>query len=124
MELTGSMIEWLANGQRGVSSETIFTHLTGIKAGSFRDHPYDTSDFMRCEKLLIQCPELRKELPRMADLGSVWAGLIADWDTIVALVNEENPEWMTKSSSTPKAYRRIRSIIEKVRRDEAERLTA
>ena len=122
MVITNGMIDWLANGQRGASSETIFTHLTGVEAGSFRDHPHDSSDFMRCEKLLIQCPELRKELARMADLGPVWTRLVADWGMIVALVNEENPDWMTKSGRAPKAYKHIRGIIEKVRRDEAELL--
>lgn len=120
MDITNGMIQWLANGNRGVSSETLFTHLTGIEAGKYRDHPHDPSDFMRCERLLMQCPELRDELHRMAELGPVWAALVADWDVIVALVNAESPKWMTACARAPKAYQRICDIIAKARREAAE----
>lgn len=114
MELTKSMIQWLASGRRGVSSETMFTHLTGVecRGGWMGDYPHDPSDLMRCERLLRQCPELRAELHRMAELGPVWATLVADWDSLVALVIEEAPDWMDGTGCATKAYERMREIID------------
>lgn len=114
MKLTDSMIQWLASGQRGTSSETIFTHLTGVNAlgSSGMDHPHDPSDLMRCEKLLRQCPELRAAMPRMAECGPVWQQLVDEWDALVALVLEDAPDWMKGRGSAKKAYDRMCEIID------------
>ena len=113
MTITDGMIQWLANGRRGVSSETIFTHLTGVDArGSYPlDYPHDPSDLMRCERLLRQCPELRAKMHRMGELSPVWQQLVAEWDSLVALVINEAPSWMDGKGSAPKAYKRMREII-------------
>jgi len=52
---------WLKIGERGISSNTMFTHLTGhnVMGGAHKGHPYDTADFRRCRLLLEQVPSLK-----------------------------------------------------------------
>lgn len=80
---------WLASGERGISSNTIFTHLTGVDAlrDWGMDHPHDPADFRRCRLLVAQVPELRPLLPRMADVSPVWAALVNRWDEICACMD-------------------------------------
>src|SRR4051812_25887588 len=55
-------IEWLLSGERGVSSESIFAHLTGIPiAGRVATNylPSDAGDLRRCRKLLEVVPSFR-----------------------------------------------------------------
>ena len=115
MNLSPEAVEWLANGQRGISSNAIFTHLTGVDAmgrwtfpGS--NHPSDPDDLHRCRLLLERCPELRAELPRMATRSKVWARLVAEWDALCAMLDEEAPEWRQGRGSAPRTYARMNEI--------------
>lgn len=77
-------INWLATGRRGISSNTMFTVLTGVDAlnGSSGSHPLDPDDLHRCIDLLKSVPELRQDLHKMAEHSLQWAGLIANWEEI------------------------------------------
>lgn len=94
--ISENLIQWLANGERGVSSETIVHHVTGLDMGRnfFSDHPWDPSDLGRCIKLLERCPELdlgfREKMPKVS---SVWASLVEHWDELAALLEDEVPGW-------------------------------
>ena len=99
---------WLANGNRGISSEAITSHLTGI---NFRGpwglgHPYDPSDFGRCMELLEAVPEFRPRLKEMAEVSPVWAELVENWDELEKLYKEEFP-----TGKAPKLYDRMQEII-------------
>jgi hypothetical protein len=87
--------EWLAAGERGISSEAIVSHLTATEIGdrmfARSDHPHDPSDFRRCEVLLRQVPVARVTFPDMASRSPHWAVLVEHWDDLVALMEEENP---------------------------------
>lgn len=92
--ISSQAIEWLASGERGVSSEFMFYVFTGIPAGNVRmhyTHPSDTDDFKRCEKLLRQCPEFRTNLDELRLASPVWDNLVSNWDRIVELIEEEAP---------------------------------
>jgi hypothetical protein len=110
---------WLANGERGMSSEAMFCHLTGIKCtrrSPSRDartaHPYDPADLRRCRLLLEQVPELQGLLPKMAKLSGPWARLIRDWDVICSTMDAELPNWRTPhGESAPKTYALIKAAI-------------
>lgn len=117
MNLSPEMILWLGNGERGVSSNTIFTKLTGVDAlGDWPgSHPHDPADLMRCEKLLRLFPELRLRMPEMAAVSPEWAGLVAEWNDLVALVLEEAPEWMKGRGRAPKTFNRMQQIIDGAR---------
>lgn len=86
--ITPEMIQWLANGRRGSSSETMFSWLTGVNCFtpcyfcSQTQHPCDASDFERCVNLLNQCPTLRPHLATLAELSDVWAGLVSAWSML------------------------------------------
>lgn len=104
---------WLADGERGVSSNTIFEHLTGISAvGKWGGgYPRDPGDFRRCRLLLERVPELVPLLPRMAEVSPVWAALVAGWDSLCATMDAECPYWRTgRGGSAPKTYEMMRAI--------------
>lgn len=108
--------KWLASGERGMSSEAMFTHLTGVKCGDdwgFDSIPYDPSDFRRCQLLLEQVPELHPIFPRMAEVSPKWAALVQAWPNIVKAMDEEVPEWREGRSgkSCPTAYQLIKQAI-------------
>lgn len=118
LKVSQGMVEWLASGRRGVSSNTMFTHLTGINA--LRDcgsgsHPHDPDDLDRCLQLLHDVKELRPLLPKMAEYSREWAALIEHWDQIeIAHLNEVGLGW-TKARSAPKTYAVMRSILDPLR---------
>lgn len=97
---------WLASGERGLSSETIFQHLTGVKV--IKDHwesrfpftPSDPADLRRCRLLLEQVPELAPRIGEMATASPEWAGLVARWDEICAAMDKESPEWRNPTRHT------------------------
>lgn len=102
-------IRWLAEGERGISSNAIFEVLTGYKAtGRWGlGHPRDPDDFRRCELLLSAVPDLRDEMHNMVNVSPVWANLVRDWDKIKGMILEEAPNWEGRAS---KAYDYMKSI--------------
>lgn len=111
-----NITRWLASGHRGISSEAIVSHLTGVPIGGssgFGTYPYDPSDFNRCHELLTQCPELRLELHRMAELGPVWAALVERWDNLTRLFLAEVAQGTGKAPRTYKVMAELRDITEK-----------
>lgn len=102
---------WLASGERGTSSETMFTVMTGIDAlkGWRKDHPYDPDDFRRCRLLLEQVPELAPMLPKMAGVSPQWTELVRIWDELCTTMDEEAPDWRDgRNWSCPKTYNLIK----------------
>lgn len=121
LQVDTDLIEWLAGGERGISSNAIVKRITGLSTGLRRrgmDYPLDPADFKRCEKLLRAVPALRPELHRMSDVSPVWAALVARWDEIAALLEEEAPGVYDGALSrrAPNTYALMRSIIEEVAR--------
>lgn len=107
--LQTKILEWLANGETGNSSQTIAFTVLGIKF-NHANHPYDPADFRRCMELLDAVPELRerKHMKKVAALSDEWKGLVARWDEIEALLREELAE---KTGRGPRTYEVIKSII-------------
>jgi len=86
------MVQWLASGERGISSNTLFTELTGVDAlGTWmRSHPHDPSDFRRCLQLLEIAPELRPKLFQMRSVSKEWERLVGHWPKIEKTLREES----------------------------------
>jgi hypothetical protein len=104
---------WLLHGERGASSETIVTHLTGVPITQRSSHPYDPSDFRRCERLLRAVPAAAIDLHRMSDLSPVWARFVAAWDELVALGESEAPGIFGSANgrgSASRMYARMQEI--------------
>lgn len=107
-------IEWLLSGDTGISSKTICAVMTGSKkADSFGpDVPHDPSDFGRCYRLLQNFPEWRARLPEVAAAYPIWGPMVAAWDELTALYEQEK---QNKSGMAPKLYERMRTLIDEGR---------
>ncbi len=111
-------IEWLINGEVGVSSKTICSVMLGTVDTSRDDawceysHPHDPDDFMRCRLLLKRIPEWRSELHRVAEIFPSWRYLVEYWDELDALYEEEVPN---DKGRAPRLYARMNELIEKAR---------
>lgn len=109
--------EWLASGERGLSSEAMVQRMTGQRIGrrgSRGDHPWDLDDFRRCELLLRQVPIARILLPTMERQGPVWARLVEHWDEIVELAEREVPSMFTpghRGGRAPLAGARMKAVL-------------
>lgn len=124
MTVPSDVRDWLAFGERGISSNTIVSTLFGIDAnkGWCGSYPHDPDDLTRCVKLIESCPSVVERFDLMRYVGPVWAGLVDAWPELVAMLNEEIPNWRTRvGGSAPKTYARMREIITK---GEAEMLAA
>lgn len=121
--LPAGAAEWLLQGERGISSETIFSHLTGIPLTRHGQMwpPADAHDLARCRRLLDQVPKFRAALPRMAELGDRWAALIARWDEVCALMDEEAPDWRRGNGTAPRTNDLLFRIERQVLHDRAVR---
>lgn len=96
-----AIVEWLANGRTGLSSEAMAFYLGFgiIRKEDGRFHPHDPSDFNRCLGLLRAAPGLRKKLPEMAKLSKQWKRLVAAWEQIEAeFLREVGPDWSKNPS--------------------------
>ena len=118
MSLARQVANWMANGERGISSETMAFWLAfGERNGQHPTHnyPHDPADFDRCLRLLAAAPLLRVLLPKMAEVGPVWAALVTRWDEIERSHLEEVGLGWTKARSAPKTYTLMRAVIDGAR---------
>lgn len=104
-------IGWLANGETGLSSETMAFWLAFDVKKDDDSHPHDPDDLDRCLMLLDAVPEMRPHLPRMAEISPEWAALVANWDVIERSHLDEVGLGWTKAKSAPKTYELMRATI-------------
>lgn len=105
-------IRWLANGETGTSSKAMAFWLAfGERMDDTYNYPHDPADFDRCLRLLTQVPEMRAQLPRMAEVGPEWAALVGRWDEIEACHLDEVGLGWSKARRAPRTYELMSSII-------------
>jgi len=75
---------WIANGETGSSSKTMWNCFMGNKNFSFA-HPYDPDDFKRCYKLLKAIPEWKSNLVKLKNLSPAWNNLVDNWDKLTEM---------------------------------------
>lgn len=96
-------LKWLIGGDTGISSETIWSVMTGLPtAGATQWHrwtPGDPSDFGRCHRLLQRFPEWRGRLAEVADQYPHWRPMVERWAEMEVLYEEERP-----TGSAPKLF--------------------
>jgi hypothetical protein len=113
--LSDNAIRWLATGERGLSSDTLFTFTTGVGAEDedrgYHGYPHDPDDLRRCRLLLDACPDLVSCLPRVAAAGPEWSALVARWDEVCSTMDAEAPEWRTRRGTASKTYYLMKEII-------------
>lgn len=86
------LLDWLASGDTGMSSKTIAKCAIGRKPDHDWSIPYDSDDFSRCYRLLQLIPELRGVLPVLAQKFPMWAPLVAEWDELTAMYEQDQAE--------------------------------
>lgn len=109
--------QWLASGERGLSSNAIVAHLTGKPIGRYtpmpRDYPHDPDDFRRCQLLLEAVPIARLTFPSMRSVSPEWARLVDAWDDIAAAIEADAPGYLRAphGKSSPRGYRLMKQAI-------------
>lgn len=107
-EMQQQIIKWLANGETGISSETmafiIGFDITPKKWG----YPHDVSDFRRCFKLVEAAPEMRKHLHKMKTLSPIWADFAENWEELEKRYKTEQGK-----VRLPHTYALIKQITDK-----------
>jgi len=104
---------WLATGERGLSSETIVAHVTGVPVVRWPSEPLDPADFWRCERLIRAVPLVRLALSSMRPVSPVWARLVDAWDELVELGESEAPGMFDTAEPfgrAPLMYARMRDL--------------
>ena len=107
---------WLANGERGISSEAIVSNLTGEQVGRrswSSTHPHDPDDFRRCQLLLRAHPLAAISFPKvMRTVSPEWARLVDAWDDIHTAIEAEAPGYLDDpDGSAPNGYRLMKAAI-------------
>jgi hypothetical protein len=100
----GDAHAWLHGGDTGMSSETIWRVLMGETPRHPRT-PSDPSDFGRCYRLLRLMPGWRQRLGEVAAVYREWTALVAAWDELTAIYEEELP-----SGQCPRLYARMKEL--------------
>ena len=109
-----SVINWIATGHVGMSSECMALWLAFGERSRMPLAPADPADLDRCLRLLAAAPGLRERLPRMAEVSPRWAALVSRWDEVEASHLAEVGLGWSKANSAPKTYALMRSILDPV----------
>lgn len=72
-------MKWLALGEVGTSSKTIWQVMTGIDAGGFGGPPSDWDDFKRCYLLIQEFPTWRAHLYELQSISDEWTRFVTVW---------------------------------------------
>lgn len=101
--------EWAKSWDTGTSSMTIYSVMTGRpRATGEANPPRDPGDFGRCYRLLaVAPPEWRAGLSRVVERFPAWAPVVAAWDQLTALYEEEVQR---PDKKAPKLYERMSRI--------------
>ena len=103
------ILEWLANGETGISSKCMAFAALGIRA-EYQYAPSDPSDFNRCLLLVERVPEIKKKFSEIAKISNEWNAVIENWDSIRQLfISEVGENWST-GESAPLTYQLMKDL--------------
>lgn len=98
VELSDAANRWLQIGEQGLSSQAIFTRMTGLNLlgqwgqwGAWT--PSDPADLRRCRLLLEMVPEFAGRFDVMKAASAKWAIAVEYWDELCRIMDEEAPKW-------------------------------
>lgn len=113
--LSSHALQWLAGGERGTSSNTIFSWLTGVDVmdGASFDVPRDLGEWRSCQLLIEQVPELAEQFDVMQLTSPNWQGLVEKWIDIATAMTADCPSWRDPSRSchSQKAQRLLNMAV-------------
>lgn len=110
--MKAKILNWLADGQTGVSSEAMaFTALgVTIEDRWHRCTPHDPADLNRCLLLVEDVPEIKTKFPEIAALSKGWAILVEHWDELRDMfINEAGRNW-SKTQDAPPTFQRMKEL--------------
>lgn len=108
---------WIVGHDTGTSSKTIWSVMQGVEP-DYASPPSDPSDFGRCYRLLKLIPEWRPMLGAVAGKYPEWTALVAAWDELTALYEDElvNGERNKHGERmATKTYERMKVLIDEGR---------
>lgn len=102
------LIEWLLDGETGMSSKNIVrVIITGKTDGS---HPHDPADLRRCIELINRHQGLRMAFfADMPKVSSVWKELVEIWPLLESTLRYEMKN--NKDGKAPKTYDLMKEAI-------------
>ncbi len=115
-DLDPAAAEWLATGEHGTSSATLFYRLTGVRPNILHDdddavsHPRDPDDLRRCRLLLEQVPSLQAHLGEMRVVSPIWATLVDAWGDLCATMDMECPQWRGGRGAARETYSKMAAL--------------
>lgn len=112
------ILDWLANGETGISSRAIAYKMLGVRSTKEWDsHPKDPDDFRRCLLLVDRVPGIRKKIGKMRRVSRFWRELIDHWDDIEKCFKIEVPNYSGNclGSRAPMTYDLMQKIYENVK---------
>jgi len=105
--------QWIATGEVGVSSKTMWAAITRSGSSDRKtrnwDVPHDPDDFSRCISFVRECSITPEQLQMVKSSFKWWAPIIDNWDELVSLWDEESP-----NGKCPKLYNKLRDYKNEV----------
>lgn len=108
---------WIVSRDTGTSSQTIWSVMMGAEP-AHASEPSDPDDFGRCYRLLKLIPEWKPRLSEVAARYPVWTALVAHWDELTALYEDElqnGPMSKYGNRMAPRTYDRMKELIDEGR---------
>lgn len=109
-DLAMKVLKWQTKGNVGVSSATMASIALGLENnfyGSRFDAPHDPSDLRRCMILVESIPEIKDSFPLIAEKCKRFAPIIAEWDSLTALLKKEMER---PDKRAPETYARMQIL--------------
>ena len=89
-ELLDRAYQWVAIGETGLSSKTMWNRLMSVERGYPIHHPHDPDDFSRCYKLLEAIPEWKSQISKLKTLSPVWDRLVDNWNELTDMFEKKD----------------------------------
>lgn len=100
-----SVQEWLADGERGLSSDALCKKFFGLPKSAGDEHPHDPADLRRCV-LFLEKTKTHDRIKEAAEISPAWKALVDVWPTLLATLNNEMQKPDRVASETYKIMQR------------------
>jgi hypothetical protein len=99
-EILDRAYQWVAIGETGLSSKTMWNCFMSVERGYPINIPHDPDDFSRCYKLLEALPEWKSQISKLKRLSPEWDRLVDNWDELTKM-------WEKKDADMYKYMRKL-----------------
>lgn len=109
--LPGAVQHWLAEGERGMSSDAMCKAIWGgVPAGAGDHHPRDVGDLSRCIAM-VDATQPGDRIQLAATISPVWAEIVAVWEELRATFGREAAE---RAGASPKVFAETADLLRTV----------